>query len=93
MTQKYSICIPKIEKNITTNQIKETFNNHNMGNIKDVAIIRCNYNYNKAFINYNEWYDSEKSNKVRNLLDNGENIKIIYDEHSGWFWKCYAARQ
>ena len=90
---KYSICIPKIEKNITNSQIKETFELYDMGKIKDVIIIKCNFNYNKAFINYNEWFNSEKSNKVRDILDRGENIKIIYDKYSGWFWKCYAARQ
>ena len=90
---KYSICIPKIERNVTASHIKEIFHSHNMGDIKDVAIIRCNYNYNKAFINYNDWYDNEKSNKVKEILNNEDSIKIIYDEHSGWFWKCYAARQ
>ncbi len=90
---KYSICIPKIEKNITVSDIKETFKLYDMGKIKDVIIIKCNFNYNKAFINYNEWYDNEFCNNIKKILENGENIKIIYDKDSGWFWKCYAARQ
>ena len=31
--------------------------------------------------------------ELKKILENGENIKIIYDKDSGWFWKCYAARQ
>ena len=52
-----------------------------MGKIKDVIIIKCNFNYNKAFINYNEWYDNEFCNNIRKILGNGENIKLYMINH------------
>ena len=80
-----SICIPKVDRNITKNFIYNIFDRHNFGKIKKIDLVKMN-KVNKVFIHFEYWYNNDKSLKVRELLSSGYDFKIMYIEP--WFWKC-----
>ena len=47
--------------------------------------------FNRVFVHFKRWNNSENSNTARERLLNGKEIKIIYDEP--WFWKISAYRE
>jgi len=85
MSNRIVICIPKLDTKYDRNFIYNTFNHFKFGNIKKIDLIKLN-NFNRAFIHYTKWNNDDRSIWVKNILDNGEDFKIIYD--SPWFWKC-----
>ena len=80
-----SICIPKVDHNITKKFIYTVFNRYNFGEIKKIDMIKINKGY-RVFIHFKYWNDSVNSLKVRELLSLGQDFKIMYVEP--WFWKC-----
>ena len=80
-----SICIPKLNRSIKKSFILEIFNYHNFGKIRNIDLILLGKN-KRAFIHYSSWNSDEKSLKVKEILDNGQDFKIIYN--IPWFWKC-----
>jgi len=48
-------------------------------------------NFNRVFIHFRQWNDSENAQTARELLLSGKEIKIIYDDP--WFWKISAYRE
>ena len=83
-----TICIPKMNRNTKKSSIKEVFNLHNFGTIENIDLILLGKN-KRAFIYYSSWNNNEKSIKVKNILENGEDFKIMYN--MPWFWKCVKA--
>tara|TARA_B100000035_G_scaffold61950_2_gene50086 strand:- start:7053 stop:7316 length:264 start_codon:yes stop_codon:yes gene_type:complete len=83
-----SICIPKMNRNTKKSQIKQIFNYHNFGTIKNIDLILLGKN-KRAFIHYSSWNNNEKSIKVKNILEKGKDFKIMYN--MPWFWKCVLA--
>ena len=90
-----SLCIPRVFPNIDERRIRCIFSSLNMGEIARVDIIRRKTekgeNFNRVFIHWTRWNDSENANKSRERLLNGKEIKIIYDDP--WFWKISAYRE
>jgi len=90
-----SLCIPRVFPNIDERRIRGIFDSLNMGEIARVDIISRKTdkgeNFNRVFIHWKKWYDSENANQSRERLLNGKEIKIIYDEP--WFWKISAYRE
>ena len=80
-----SICIPKVDQNISKNFIYTVLNRYNFGEIKKIDIIKMNKG-SKVFIHFKYWYNTDKSLKVREILSSGLDFKIIYVEP--WYWKC-----
>jgi len=80
-----SICIPKVDRNITKRFIHDVFNRHLLGKIKKIDMIP-NKRYFRVFIHFDYWYNTEKSLKVKEILANNQDFKIMYVEP--WFWKC-----
>ena len=85
-----SICIPKLNRNIKKSLIIDIFNFHNFVIIKKVELILLGKN-KRAFIHYSSWNNNEKSLKVKEILENGEDFKIMYD--MPWFWKCVKMQE
>tara|TARA_Y100000389_G_scaffold76181_1_gene72838 strand:- start:1236 stop:1502 length:267 start_codon:yes stop_codon:yes gene_type:complete len=83
-----TICIPKMNRNTKKSSIKEIFDLHNFGIINNIDLILLGKN-KRAFIHYSSWNNDEKSIKVKNILENGEDFKIMYN--MPWFWKCVKA--
>ena len=80
-----SICIPKVDRNITKRFIHDVFTRHLLGKIKKIDMIPIK-KYNRVFIHFDYWYNTQKSLKVKDILANGDDFKIMYVEP--WFWKC-----
>jgi|TARA_B110000495_G_C22683351_1_gene403229 predicted phosphatase len=77
-----------MNRNTKKSSIKELFNLHNFGTIENIDLILLGKN-KRAFIYYSSWNNNEKSIKVKNILENGEDFKIMYN--MPWFWKCVKA--
>jgi hypothetical protein len=91
------LCIPRVDRNIEETHIRKIFNELNMGTLERIDIvIKKNDNkkdnkFNRVFIHFQEWNDSENAQIARQRLLEGKEIKIIYDEP--WFWKISAYKE
>ena len=85
----YTLCLPKIDSNTTKKQISNIFNQYNFGFIKKIDLITISQS-KRAFIHYEKWNNNEKNKKIKSYLDDGLDIKIIYE--FPWFWKCSKSR-
>lgn len=89
------LCIPRVHRNINETRIRNIFDELNMGTIERIDIVSKKNDkenkFNRVFIHYHEWNDSENAVIARERLLEGNDIKIIYDEP--WFWKISAYRE
>ena len=89
------LCIPRVYPNITESRIRRIFNDLNMGELDRIDII-SKFNekgekFNRVFVHFRAWNNSENANMSRERLLNGKEIKIVYDDP--WFWKVSAYRE
>jgi len=77
-----NICIPKVEKSIATDKVEQVFKDLKLGEIS--RIVRYNQ---KVFIFFKSWNTNEKTNKVYERLEKGEDSKVMYD--FPLYWKFY----
>ena len=83
-----SICIPSIERNITSFDIKKTFEKLDIGKINRVTVKKKN-KHSTAFIYLQSWNIKSKNAKIfyKKIIE-GEEVNLIYE--FPWFWKCRA---
>ena len=88
---KFDICIPKVDKSVTQSQIYTVFSKLNIGKIGKILIIDSfpnNLNSSKIiFITFTQMHDNNRSTFIQNRLNNGNDIKIVYNNKLPWFWK------
>jgi hypothetical protein len=77
-----NICIPKVDKSIATDKVEQVFKDLKLGEIS--RIVRYNQ---KVFIFFKSWNTNEKTNKVYERLEKGEDSKVMYD--FPLYWKFY----
>ena len=82
------ICIPRICKSITQQDIKKVFDTYNFGIIRNINIVQGNEN-NKVFIKFNYWNRNLQSQQFRDAINNKQEIKIFHSFPN--FWKCYKS--
>jgi hypothetical protein len=88
MFNNYTLCIPRVCKNIKKKQILDVLNKYNFGNIKKIDIIdNKGKNTNIIHIYYTNWHKTDYVNSVVQKLESNLNIKIFYD--TPWFWVVY----
>jgi len=83
-----SLCISRVMNHITKEDIYNVLNYICLGEISHIDIINKNNNgdiYKIAFIHFKKWFHTENSNRALERLNNGKDIKIIYE--FPWFWK------
>jgi hypothetical protein len=84
----FSICIPRVFKNISENRIRAVFNNLHLGTIERIDMApKSNEKGDDfwcVFIHFSVWFDTANANQVRSKLENGERVKVVYDEP--WYW-------
>jgi len=83
-----SLCIPRVEKNITLKRITSTIDKLSIGTIDHIDIIPIKNNHGchkRVFIHFKKWFTDERSTQIYNRLQSGDNIKVFYDDP--WFWK------
>ena len=97
------LCIPRVFANIGEARIRRIFDDLNMGHIERVDIIsnsqrgdigqkgdKCQ-KFNRVFVHFRRWNNSENACIARERLLNGKEIKVIYDDP--WFWKIVAYKE
>ena len=90
------LCIPRVYPNISESRIRKIFDDLNMGTLERIDIV-SKYSvkpggnpsdkgekFNRVFVHFRRWNDSENARISRERLLNGKEIKIIYDDP--WFW-------
>ena len=89
------LCIPRVYPNISESRIRRIFDDLNMGVLERIDIVSKNSDkgekFNRVFVHFRRWNDTENANIARERLLNGKEIKIIYDDP--WFWKISAYRE
>jgi hypothetical protein len=89
------LCIPRVYPNITEARIRRIFDDLNMGELDRIDVVNKTSEkgdkFNRVFVHFKKWNNSENSNTARERLLNGKEIKIIYDDP--WFWKISAYRE
>ena len=88
-----SICIPRIDSTIPKSLIIQTFEKLNIGKLEGVVEIpfKDSNKYKRVIVKI-EWNDSEKSKYILSRFQDGQNVKIVYDMPSPWFWICVPNR-
>lgn len=88
------LCIPRVYPNISESRIRRIFNDLDMGELARIDMVSKTNDkgekFNRVFIHYRRWNNSDNANATRDRLLNGKDVKIIYDEP--WFWKITAYR-
>jgi hypothetical protein len=89
MTQnktRESLCIPRIESTVKREYIFKKLCMLKIGYIQKMTEIplKNNPDYKRVLIRI-QWNDSEKTNKIRERLGQGDSINFVYD--MPWFWK------
>ena len=89
------LCIPRVYSNISESRIRRIFDDLNMGVLERIDIVSKHSEkgdkFNRVFVHFRRWNDTENANIARERLLNGKEIKIIYDDP--WFWKISAYRE
>lgn len=85
----YSLCIPRVFKNISEKRVRAIFYSLKLGFVERVDMVAKTSEkgdeFWRVFVHFSEWNDSNQTAvQMRQKLDAGEKIKIVYDEP--WFW-------
>ena len=88
ISNEISLCIPRVFVNIDEKRVRNVFEQL-LGKIYRVDIIeRTNEKgekYKRVFIHFEFWFDTEEARKAKTRLEEGKELKIVYDDP--WFWK------
>ncbi len=89
------LCIPRVYSNISEGRIRKIFDDLDMGTLERIDIVSKSSEkgekFNRVFVHFRCWNNSDNANTARERLLNGKEIKIIYDDP--WFWKISAYRE
>lgn len=81
----YSICIPSVYATISERRIRACIDGVQIGVVARIDIVpQQDPKFNKVFIHFSSLYENEDAIKVKELLDAGESVKVIYDDP--WYW-------
>jgi hypothetical protein len=90
---KNSICIPRIDSSIPKSLIISAFEKLNIGRLEGVVEIPFkDSNKYKRIIVKIEWNDSEMSKYILSRFEEGNNVKLVYNLPTPWFWICVPNR-
>ena len=94
-TDNMTLCIPRVFSNIGENRIRSVFYALKLGHIGRIDIVskitERGEKFNRVFIHFERWFDTANSQRALELLREGKDIKVIYDEP--WFWKVSIYRK
>lgn len=87
----YSICIPRLDTNVSRQFIFGVFCKLKIGFIEKVVEYpsRMDPNYKRVII-YLKWNKSELSEYIQTRFDEEKNVKIVHT--MPWYWICVANR-
>jgi hypothetical protein len=91
-TNNTTLCIPRVFINIGEKRIRSVFYALKLGHIGRIDIVsktsEKGERFNRVFIHFDRWFDTENALSALKLLNAGKDIKVIYDDP--WFWKVSA---
>ena len=91
---KPSMCIPRVFENISERQVREVFEQLDLGQLDRIDIIERRSEkgekYKRVFIHFSRWYWNDDAINARRRLVEGKDIKVVYN--MPWFWKISANR-
>ena len=89
-----SMCIPRVFENISERQVREVFEQLDLGQLDHIDIIERSSEkgekYKRIFIHFSKWYWNDDAITARRRLIEGKDIKVVYN--MPWFWKISANR-
>ena len=91
---KYSIFIPHLSNEISSDRIRLELGGHLLGDIDkiDVVIDKKNRKCNMVFVHYSKWNsDNIQTTDIKNKLDGGE-FCALYILSTQCFWKILKAK-
>ena len=75
------LCIPRVYPNISESRIRRIFDDLNLGALERIDIVNKNSDkgekFNRVFVHFRRWNDTENANIARERLLNGKEIKIL----------------
>lgn len=85
----FSLCIPRVFKNITEKRVRAIFYSLKLGFVERVDMVaktsEKGEEFWRVFVHFSEWNEKNPTAvQMRQKLDAGEKTKIVYD--SPWFW-------
>ena len=85
----YSLCIPRVFKNITEKRIRAIFYSLKLGFVERVDMVAKTSpkgdDFWRVFIHFSNWNERNPSAmQIQEKLDSGDRVKIVYDDP--WFW-------
>lgn len=86
-----SLFIPRVYANIQEHRIRKVFEELDLGTLERIDVVsKCEKGekFNRVYVHFSRWNDTENANIARERLLNGKEIKVIYDEP--WFWRISA---
>ncbi len=90
----YSICIPRVFKNISERRIRAVIYSLNFGFVERVDMVPKKNpggkDFWRVFVHFSKWNNSEDAYSVKAKLDNDEQVKIVYD--NPWYWMISKSR-
>jgi hypothetical protein len=88
------MCIPRVFENISERQVREVFEQLDLGQLDHIDIIERRSEkgekYKRIFIHFSKWYWNDEACAARRRLIEGKDIKVVYN--MPWFWKISANR-
>ena len=89
-----SMCIPRVFENISESQVRDVFEQLDLGQLDHIDIIERRSEkgekYKRIFIHFTHWYWNDDACAARRRLIEGKDIKVVYN--MPWFWKISANR-
>ncbi len=89
------LCIPRVYSNIGEPRIRRIFEELDMGELERIDVVskvsEKGEKFNRVFVHFRRWNNSNNANMARERLLEGKDIKIVYDDP--WFWKISAYRE
>jgi hypothetical protein len=85
----YSICIPRVFKNISEKRIRAIFYSLKLGFVERVDMVSKTSakgdEFSRVFVHFSNWNENNSNAvQIQQKLDSGEKVKIVYD--TPWFW-------
>jgi len=94
-TDNMTLCIPRVFSSIGEKRIRSVFYALKLGHIGRIDMVNKiserGEKFNRVFIHFERWFDTDNAHSALKLLSEGKDIKVIYDEP--WFWKVSSYRK
>ena len=85
----FSVCIPRVFKNITEKRIRAIFYSLRLGFVERVDMVaktsQKGDEFWRVFVHFSNWNgNNQVAVSMRDKLESGDKVKIVYD--NPWFW-------